>query len=194
MDFITCKWELCLGCRQCVTACAVAHSHTKTLFGALTETEKPHARINLRIDKLKSNIGNKCRNCNPAPCMEYCSNGALMRDEKSDTVVLNSSRCTGCAACITGCPFGNISLNTKGISRNFRHVAEKCDGCVQILKENGIPACVNACRSGALVYTECNKISNHGNNQPGELATVGEMAKTAPAAFSVYASLKRSMM
>lgn len=173
MGIINCHWDLCLGCQQCVTACAVAHSQTKKLFGAVAEKCKPYSRITLKIDKLKKKIGNKCRNCDPAPCLDYCSNGALMRDEESGIVFINDNRCTGCGACATGCPFGNISLNKKEHSDYLQHIAEKCDGCVQVLTETGVPACVHACRSGALIYTECDIQRNIGDKNPVEMSIQG---------------------
>jgi carbon-monoxide dehydrogenase iron sulfur subunit len=176
MGIINCRWELCLGCRQCETACAVAHSQTKTLFGAVTEKSRPYPRITLKIDKAKRNIGNKCRNCNPAPCLDYCSNGALMSDEESGNVLIDSNRCTGCGACAAGCPFGNIRLNKKEHSDYFQYVAAKCDGCFQVLTEAGVPACVQACRSGALEYTECDIQNNSDDKPPVEMSTAMDMA------------------
>jgi carbon-monoxide dehydrogenase iron sulfur subunit len=39
------KTDHCLGCMSCVMACAVEHSQSKTLLGAIAESQTPKARL-----------------------------------------------------------------------------------------------------------------------------------------------------
>ena len=38
---ISCRVERCLGCRSCEIACALEHSKSKTLRGAVRESPRP---------------------------------------------------------------------------------------------------------------------------------------------------------
>ncbi|MDR2797303.1 MAG: hypothetical protein LBB80_03075 [Treponema sp.] len=42
----------CLGCKSCELACCIAHSASKTLFGALSEAAPPQNRIH--VDALRN--------------------------------------------------------------------------------------------------------------------------------------------
>ncbi|MGQ4833827.1 MAG: 4Fe-4S dicluster domain-containing protein [Candidatus Asgardarchaeia archaeon] len=35
----------------------------------------------------------KCRHCNPAPCMQVCPTGAITRQSEFDTVIINEEKC-----------------------------------------------------------------------------------------------------
>lgn len=39
-----------------------------------------------------------------------------------------------------------------------RYAATKCDGCIDRTKKGDIPACVETCKTGALLYDDINKI------------------------------------
>ena len=41
--------ERCVGCMQCMVACATAHSKTKNLFSAILETPSPKPRIHVGV-------------------------------------------------------------------------------------------------------------------------------------------------
>lgn len=112
--------ERCTGCGDCVEACPM---------------EEPALRIPKTPDGWDIVV---CRHCNPAPCVDACSFGALWVKEDG-TVFLSGEMCTSCKACAAVCPFGAVSLGPTG-------EMVKCDLC------GGEPKCVEACREGALVY------------------------------------------
>lgn len=132
----------CQGCRSCQLACAVAHSESKNLFGALAETPAPRYRLYLEQgDGVKVPL--TCRHCDPAPCLEACIAGALYRDERG-AVRRWEERCVGCWTCLMVCPYGVVGREKE------RKLAVKCDLCHDL----EIPACVQACPTKALVYAE----------------------------------------
>ncbi len=138
------NYERCLGCRSCELACAIAHTGSKSLFGAVLGGEKPLKRI--FVDQAGENkIPLNCRHCEDAPCIDACISGAMHRDEGG--VVTNEggdAPCTGCWMCVMVCPYGVIR---SGVDERK---AVKCDrGCRD---GKGIPACVNSCPTGALKY------------------------------------------
>lgn len=138
-------YERCMGCHSCELACAVAHSHAKTLAGALAADKPPLKQLYVeQVDGVKAPI--VCRHCEQAPCVEVCMPRSM--HYTTDGLVTNGDRnakCLGCWMCIMACPFGVIRQD--GDVRR----AVKCDR--QCTDESDIPACVRACLTGALVFT-----------------------------------------
>jgi carbon-monoxide dehydrogenase iron sulfur subunit len=139
--------DRCLGCRSCQLACAVAKSKSKTLFGAVTETPGPRYRLYVeQSGGLKVPL--TCRHCDPAPCLEACIAGCLYRDELG-LVRRQKDHCVACWTCIMVCPYGVIS---RGVEPK---IAVKCDRCHKL----EVPACVQACPTGALVFAEADRFT-----------------------------------
>ena len=61
--------ERCVGCMQCMLACAAAHSRSGTLLGAVAEAPLPRSRIHIGTGAFEAGFPNRCRHCDPAPCM-----------------------------------------------------------------------------------------------------------------------------
>jgi carbon-monoxide dehydrogenase iron sulfur subunit len=101
---------------------------------------------------------NRCRHCNPAPCEQVCPTGAISRDAGRDLVLLEWERCIACAMCAMVCPFDAVSFAEQADGLPARVAALKCDGCVGRLEAGREPACVEACKTGALVYGELNEL------------------------------------
>ena len=142
MKEVLVRLDRCMGCRNCQLACAVEHSASRSLFGAIAEEEKPRYRIYVeRGDGM--NVPLTCRHCEPAPCIEACVAGALRRDERG-AVVQVPERCVGCWTCIMVCPYGVVGRQVE------QRVATKCDRC----PDRDVPACVSSCPTKALVYAE----------------------------------------
>jgi carbon-monoxide dehydrogenase iron sulfur subunit len=121
--------ERCIGCKQCQIACAVEHSKSKNLYQAIAEDRKPRPRVLVGPGVfLDTSFPNKCRHCEPAPCMSVCPTGAISRDGDTGTVVVDVDKCITCAMCAMVCPFDEV------------------------------PACVDACKVGALVFGDINEL------------------------------------
>ncbi len=134
--------DRCTGCRSCQLACAVEHSSAKNLFAAIGETPGPRYRLHVERGDSR-NVPLTCRHCDPAPCLEACIAGAMSRDERG-MVVQNEDRCVGCWTCLMVCPYGVVQRKVE------EKKAVKCDRC----PDREVPACVGACPTSALVYSE----------------------------------------
>jgi carbon-monoxide dehydrogenase iron sulfur subunit len=172
--------ERCIGCRQCEIACAVEHSHSKDPAVALTEVPVPRKRIHVEPGPtLSTSFPNKCRHCDPAPCLQVCPTGAITRDKSSDLVLVDARRCIGCAMCAMVCPFDVLTFYPLAEGAGLHvEVAVKCDGCLQRLGEGLEPACSEVCKAGALVFGDINELVTSGRLR--ETRAVLAAASTTP--------------
>jgi len=137
--------EKCMGCRACEIACAVEHSLSKTLVGAIFEKPQPTPRIRVvNVDDLFY-VPLRCQHCKDAPCMNVCPTKALYRSEEG-FVLLNPEKCIGCLMCTLACPFGHPRYDPE------RKTIVKCDFCIDRIRSGKPPACVEACPTQALRY------------------------------------------
>ncbi|MHB9073622.1 MAG: 4Fe-4S dicluster domain-containing protein [Desulfobaccales bacterium] len=152
MKTVIVRPERCVGCLQCRLACAVEHSHTKNLAAAILEAARPQARLRIYPGQKHQAFPNKCRHCDPAPCQEVCIAGAIKRDAARGTVDIDPQRCISCAMCAMACPFGVLRYGPVHAAPDKAAVALKCDQCPDREKAGKVPACVAACKVGALTY------------------------------------------
>jgi Fe-S-cluster-containing dehydrogenase component/CRP-like cAMP-binding protein len=136
--------DRCIGCDDCVRACATAHDNNPRF------TRQGFAHHNAMIV-------NACMHCTDPVCLIGCPTGAIHRDEGSGAVVINDGTCVGCATCANSCPYDNIKMvDIRGNTGAFLLDSEdqtisratKCDLCVTQLTG---PACVQACPHDALI-------------------------------------------
>lgn len=169
--------ERCVGCRQCELACAVAHSRSQTLAGAVFEARRPRPRIHVGAGGLGEAFPNRCRHCDPAPCQSACLPGALYRDVETGTVMLHADRCIRCASCAMACPFGVIRFHDDPLQEQVKALAHKCDNCVARQRAGRVPACVEACMVGALRFSELNEVLAEKTREVARNATLGMRAE-----------------
>lgn len=152
--------ERCIGCRQCELACAVEHSQSKNPVSAFRERPLPRTRVHVEPGPVPSTAyPNRCRHCDPAPCLKVCPTGAIVRDTELGLVLIDESRCIGCAVCAVVCPFDVLTFHPAGSGPGpGTAVAIKCDGCVDRLRQGREPACAEVCKVDALVFGELNDL------------------------------------
>ncbi len=133
--------ERCVGCKSCTIACAVAHSESKNLFGAISEKPLPKSRIYVEWISPDNKIPIVCRHCEDAPCMHACISGAIRRTDDG-IIITDTDKCIGCWTCVMVCPYGVIGRHLE------EHKAYRCDRCT----DRESPACVDACPVGAIIF------------------------------------------
>ena len=150
--------EKCVGCKHCYLACALVHAKSEDIVGAARETPVPRARIFVDLAHDRLPFANRCRHCDPAPCLSACPSGAIARDGETGSVLIDGGKCINCAMCAMACPFGVIRFHADAGLPLDHAVAVKCDNCADRIREGETPACVAACKTGALTFGEINEL------------------------------------
>lgn len=158
MKTVFVRQERCVGCRHCELACAVEHSENRDLFQAISEDKTSRPRIHVESVDNYLTFPNRCRHCDPAPCMQVCPTRAIYRDGETGSVLVQYGSCIQCAVCAMACPFGIISFQQVRQVEGDRQVNAKCDNCIGRLREGRIPACAEACKTGALEFGDANDL------------------------------------
>jgi len=145
--------EKCMGCRSCRIACAVEHSKSKELVGALEEDPAPRSRVTVEEAEGMA-VPLQCRQCEDAPCIKVCPTNAIIRVDENQPITLDEEKCIGCRWCVIACPFGVITID-----ENCK-VAYKCDMCIGRQMEGKAPACVEACPTKSLKLVKSSEITS----------------------------------
>ena len=171
--------EKCVACKSCEIACAVEHSPTKTLFGALAN---PRVRQRVRVENVGAfSYPSRCQHCRrrlallPAPRVQW-------RATPSPGPSLPTPINALAAGCAMVCPFGGVSADPVGKK------AIKCDRCPDRTSAGSDPACVSACPTKALLYLTPEEMSAR-QRRTTALSAVG----ISPAPAAPGAELWRSL-
>jgi electron transport protein HydN len=158
--FVAVSPGVCIGCRACELACAAAHTACGATVGSLSGPPVPRLYL-VRQEADCAPVA--CRHCEAAPCAAVCPTAAIVCDGLG--VVVETSRCIGCKACLAVCPVGAMAMaevvvDGRPVLRRLpvpdvpggslevpALLASKCDLCRD--RPAG-PACLTACPVGAL--------------------------------------------
>jgi carbon-monoxide dehydrogenase iron sulfur subunit len=145
--------DKCLACKSCEIACAVAHSKSKELQGAVAESPRPQRMLSVEAAG-EYGVPIQCRHCEAAPCIEICPTGAIRRESEESPVVVDEDLCIGCKLCMLICPFGILKIGREG------RAIIKCDMCFERLQAGQEPECVAACPTKALVCISIDELTD----------------------------------
>jgi Fe-S-cluster-containing dehydrogenase component len=139
--------DRCVGCDDCVRACATTHENNPRF------TRNGYAYENAMIV-------HACMHCTDPVCLIGCPTGAIHREQDTGIIVINDDTCIGCSTCANSCPYNNIKMvNIRDkmgafvLDRDGQPVsrATKCDLCASQLTG---PACAEACPHDALIRVD----------------------------------------
>lgn len=185
--------DRCVGCLQCMAACATAHSRSKSLYGAIAEEPRPSPRIHVGPGPGTLAFPNKCRHCDPAPCLAACMPGAIHRDAATAAVLVDASRCINCGMCSMACPFGVIRYRADLTAPTKRAVAVKCDNCIGRQRDGRVPACVETCLVRALEFGDPNELLREESRRLAWQVTMGLREGTPQSPTSEAVALWRAL-
>ena len=131
-------YSKCIGCETCEAVCKFLYSQPRIVLVRTVDGEM---------------VPLYCRHCESPHCAKVCKNGALSAD---GAVILDAMRCRGCETrnCILGCPYGGMLATGEGIG------VTKCDLCASRRKQGDLPACVEMCPCGAILFVDRDSIAD----------------------------------
>jgi molybdopterin-containing oxidoreductase family iron-sulfur binding subunit len=113
----------------------------------------------------------QCHQCDNAPCVKVCPIEATWKEDDG-IVVVDYNWCIGCRYCEAACPYHARRFNWEKpvippeeinpdqgyLSNRIRPqgVMEKCTFCLHRTRNGRMPACLEACPTGARVFGDLN--------------------------------------
>jgi len=164
-------------CTRCIEACDQAHNipsfkdpahEVKWVWTEPFENVFPFEQTRFMPASLKEKpVMVLCNHCDNPPCVRVCPTGATWKREEDGIVMMDWHRCIGCRYCMAGCPYCSRSFNWEdprgslgelnpGFPTRTKGVVEKCTFCPERLARGELPACVQACPGGALLFGDLN--------------------------------------
>jgi Fe-S-cluster-containing dehydrogenase component len=168
----------CKGFRSCVEACINENNldrRADTQYIRIFELEKgvvdlDHADASFAHEVPVTGhfyLGTQCFQCADPPCVKVCPVGATWQEPDGITVV-DYDWCIGCRYCMAACPYwarrfnwrepevpaAEVNANQHYLGNRARRkgVVEKCTFCIHRTREGRLPACAEACPTGARVF------------------------------------------
>jgi len=137
--------DKCIGCQMCMIDCAAHHAEGEDLPVVYPQSWKLLSQSRLFVELEGPHpVPLLCKQCETAPCATVCPTGSIEVDETYGLKIAGKELCIGCRSCQLACPFGLISMDREG------KIAQKCDMCLERVKEGIEPVCVQVCPRGAL--------------------------------------------
>ncbi|NOZ41423.1 MAG: 4Fe-4S dicluster domain-containing protein [Planctomycetes bacterium] len=172
----------CNGNGKCVEACHTENNHDRTTqesYIRVLEMDKGSMDLETanttythtvpQDDKFYMPV--QCQQCDNPPCVTVCPVEATWKEEDG-IVVVDYNWCIGCRYCEAACPYharrfnweaptvptDDINPNQSYLSNRIRPqgVVEKCHYCLHRTREGRLPACLEACPTGARVFGDLN--------------------------------------
>jgi Fe-S-cluster-containing dehydrogenase component len=168
----------CRGYMDCVKACIEENNHDRSTdmrYIRIHEMAAGEFNMEAGNDSFYHEVpaaghfyvGTQCFHCDNPPCVEVCPVKATWKEEDG-IVVVDYDWCIGCRYCQAACPYdgrrfnwknpevpqAEINLNQHYLGNRLRHkgVMEKCTFCIQRSRNGQLPACVEACPTGARIF------------------------------------------
>ncbi len=170
--------SVCIGCRKCAEACHQENNHDRRTGNSYIRVlEMQQGSLDLEHGNAnydhpvpaegKYYLPVQCHQCDNAPCVKVCPVQATWK-ESDGIVVVDYNWCIGCRYCEAACPYHARRFNwakpeipaeelnpDQGYLSNRvrpQGVVEKCTFCLHRTRAGRLPACLEACPTGARVF------------------------------------------
>jgi Fe-S-cluster-containing dehydrogenase component len=168
----------CKGFRRCVEACINENNldrRADTQYIRIFEMEDGEVDFDLADATFQHEVpaeghfylGTQCFQCANPPCVRVCPVGATWQ-EPDGIVVIDYDWCIGCRYCMAACPYWARRFNwsapevpVEELNPNQHYLGnrarrqgcvEKCTFCIHRTRQGRLPACAEACPTGARVF------------------------------------------
>jgi len=131
----------CIGCQSCAVACKSENDVPLGVWRSWVKKTEKGDYPNVKEYFLPI----VCNNCEKPICVTVCPvNAGIKRPD--GIVIIDPHRCIGCRYCMASCPYGVRYIHPT------RKIAEKCYWCHHRVDAGLMPACVEACPTGAILF------------------------------------------
>ena len=169
----------CNGSRRCVHACVNENNQSRSPeIQYISVLKMPKGTMDLdrgvrtyESEKVPEEdfyyLPVQCQQCEKPPCVKACPVEATWQ-EKDGITVIDYNWCIGCRYCEAACPywarrfnFAEPEIPQERLNSNMAYlsnrprpkgVVEKCHFCLHRTREGKLPACLEACPTGARVF------------------------------------------
>jgi molybdopterin-containing oxidoreductase family iron-sulfur binding subunit len=168
----------CKGYRACVEACINENNldrRAATQYIRIFEMEGEEVNLDEADATFQHEVpaeghfymGTQCFQCADPPCVKVCPVGATWQEPDGITVI-DYDWCIGCRYCMAACPYwarrfnwttpevpaGEVNPDQHYLGNRARKkgVVEKCTFCIHRTRQGRLPACAEACPTGARVF------------------------------------------
>jgi Fe-S-cluster-containing dehydrogenase component len=168
----------CKGYRACVEACINENNLDRragTQYIRIFEMEGEEVNLDEADATFQHQVpaeghfylGTQCFQCADPPCVKVCPVGATWQEPDGITVI-DYDWCIGCRYCMAACPYwarrfnwttpevppDEVNLNQHYLGNRARKkgIVEKCTFCIHRTRQGRLPACAEACPTGARVF------------------------------------------
>jgi len=168
----------CQGFRNCIEACINENNldrRAETQYIRIFEMQEGEVNFDLADATFEHEVpaeghfylGTQCFQCANPPCTSVCPVGATWQ-EPDGIVVIDYDWCIGCRYCMAACPYWarrfnwsapevpepevNPNQHYLGNRARKQGVVEKCTFCIHRTRQGRLPACAEACPTGARVF------------------------------------------
>ncbi len=135
----------CIGCQSCAVACkrenGVPLGVFRTWVKSVEKGRFPYVQ--------RGHIPINCNQCEDPVCVKVCPVKATYQREDG-IVLVDPHRCIGCQYCKAACPYEVRYLDPE------KKIISKCFFCYHRLDAGLLPACVEACPTGARIIGDMN--------------------------------------
>jgi molybdopterin-containing oxidoreductase family iron-sulfur binding subunit len=168
----------CKGFRNCIQACINENNLDRragTQYIRIFEMEDGEINLDHADATFQHEVpaeghfymGTQCFQCADPPCTRVCPVGATWQEPDGITVI-DYDWCIGCRYCMAACPYWARRFNWSapdvpvaevnpdqhylGNRARKQGVVEKCTFCIHRTRQGRLPACAEACPTGARVF------------------------------------------
>ncbi len=165
------------GCDACVSACNKENGINEQMADPRQASHWVR-KIDLKDAKTgrQFSLPMMCQHCANPPCVDVCPTGASMK--RADGIVLVDRHvCIGCRYCMMACPYKARSFVHENLTEQNPQVprgkgcVEACTFCVQRVDRGQLPACVEACTEGAMLFGDLNDPNSEISRRIAQVAT-----------------------